>query len=169
MTASDWIAIGALSVSLFSLFVSHSSKQQSSAAERRAAKLQKQETKVEVLSLLSDCRAILNRTYGEIGALKADYDAESQPVRTILESRTNLFSKYLPDVIATMESIEGEWAAVHAWKDEISHDDLLRRKSEIRDKVNDFQYVDEVAVEQVVKFRQEIDRARSYTRNATRG
>ena len=168
MTTSDWIALGALFLSAVSLFVSGKAFKQSDIARRRSEALQAQKVKVEVLGLISDCRSILNRTYTEIGALKADFDHERQPVQVLLQNYSTLFSKYLPDTIYALETMEDDWATVHAWTDEISHDDLLRRKAELQDKVNDFKFANDVAVGLVSKFREKMDEARSYADRATR-
>jgi len=168
MTASNWIALGALILSAWSLFFSIKALKQSNAARRRSEALQAQEVKVEVLGLISECRSILNRTYTEIGALKADFDHERQAVQVLLEDYTKLFSSYLPATINALQSMEDDWATVHAWTDDISQDDLLRRKAELQDKINDFKFANDVAEKLVLQFREKIDEARSYVDGDTR-
>lgn len=168
MTKSDWIALGALLISAGSLFVSRMAFKQSDIARRRSEALRAREVKVEVLGLISECRSILHRTYTEIGALKADFDHEKQPVQVLLQNYATLFSKYLPSTISALETMEDDWATVHAWTDEISHDDLLRRKAELQDKLNDFRFSNDVAVGLISEFRGKMDEARSYADGATR-
>ena len=105
-----------------------------------------------MLGLISDCRSILHRTYTEIGALKADFDNERQPVQVLLQNYTGLFSEYLPKTQHALQAMEEDWAFVHAWTDEISHDDLLRRKSELQDRINDFNFSNDIAVGLVSSF-----------------
>ena len=123
---------------------------------------------MDVLRLISECRSILNRTYTEIGALKADFDEERQSVQALLKDYTQLFSKYLPATVRALQTMEDDWVMVHAWTEGISHDDLLRRKAELQDKINDLKFANDVAVGLVAQFRDKMERARSHVDGATR-
>ena len=161
MTTSDWIALGTLLLIALSFFIRKKALRHSNAARSRSGALHAQEVKVEVLELISECRSILHRTSTEIGALKADFDYERQPVQDLLQNYTGLFSEYLPKTQDALQAMEEEWASVHAWTDEISHDDLLRRKSELQDRINDFNFSNNIVAGLVSEFREKMIEARS--------
>lgn len=165
MTTSDWIAGGALAVSLISLYLSNKSLKNSKVATEASQAIRTAEAKSELLAILSECRAVLNRTRIDIGALKAIYDNEKQPVQVLLQNFISLFTEYLPTVETALAQVEADWKSVQSWANEISVSDILRRKSDFQDNLKDYENTHEQAVYLIEEFRNVLAKARRYIDN----
>ena len=165
MTTSDWIAGGALAVSLISLYLSNKSLKNSKVATEASQAIRTAEAKSELLAILSECRAVLNRTRIDIGALKAIYDNEKQPVQVLLQNFISLFTEYLPTVETALAQVEADWKSVQSWANEISVSDILRRKSDFQDNLKDYENTHEQAVYLIEEFRNVLAKARRYINN----
>ena len=165
MTTSDWIAGGALAVSLISLYLSNKSLKNSKVATEASQAIRTAEAKSELLAILSECRAVLNRTRIDIGALKAIYDNEKQPVQVLLQNFISLFTEYLPTVETALAQVEADWKSVQSWANEISVSDILRRKSDFQDNLKDYENAHEQAVRLIEEFRHVFAKATRYIDN----
>jgi hypothetical protein len=61
---------------------------------------------------IADSRRFLDKTRIEIGTLRADFDAEKQPVKVVMAGYTNLFTDYLPKVEASIAQLDVLWKDV---------------------------------------------------------
>ena len=167
MNTSDVVAVFALLISGLSLLISKRSLDQSKNALSQGDRIRRLEKKNEVLALISDCRTELDETSAAIGALQADFNAEKQPVQTLLVGRTKIFSETLPLIEMALQEMEQEWAAVQSWTEDISFEDMRRRQAQLRDQIKDYQRTKDVFSEQVQDFRTKIEEARSYSNKVT--
>ncbi len=164
MATSDWIAIGALGVSLISLHLSKRSLENSKTVTDASQAFRVAEAKSELLTILSESRSVLNRTRIDIGALKAIYDNEKQPVQILMQNYISLFTEYLPTVETALKQVEADWISVQSWTDEIGISDILRRKSDCQSDLKDHENCYEQAVYLIEEFRTVLARARQHSR-----
>ncbi len=167
MKISDIIAVIALIVSLISLYQSKKSLDQSRAVQSQSQRNQIDDAKTELLGLISDCKFILNTTRIDIAALKAEFDAESQPVQVLLHNFTDLFNSYLPNVETALHALTSDWNAVNAWSGIISFSDLMRKKARIQDVLQESEIANNQAIDLVEAFREKLQMARKHSSSAT--
>lgn len=162
------ISVFALIASAASCFVAYWSFRHSKRTSQRTEALQSREAKADLLGLLSDARIILERSYTQIGALLADYDGETQPVKDIVRQKIDPLRKHIESVALARDSIEEEWIKFHTSDHDIGYEDLLRVLAEVQDKVNDYKHHHDIFANLVDSCRQDLERARRYTLGATR-
>ncbi len=168
MEISDILPFVALIVSLIILYQSKKALDQSRAVQRQSQENQIDVTRAELLRLMSDCTRVLNTTRIDIGALKAEFDDESQPVQVLLHNFTDLFDSYLPNVETALHALTSDWNAVNAWSGIISFSDLMRKKARIQDALQESEIANNQAIQSIETFRERIQMAREHNTGATR-
>ena len=175
MDASTKIALAALGVSGLSLAAALWSAWTSHRAAEHARKTHEQERlesfERERSALLEDIntsRATLDRARMEIGALKAVFDAERQPVQALLYSYRSLFDEYLPKVEGGVRQASTLWDEVAAWEPSRSQGALIQHQAKFRALLHEDQMAYEHAVNLCNELRGKLEEARRYVAGATR-
>ncbi len=168
MEISEILPFIALIVSLIILYQSKKALDQSRAVQRQSQENQIDVTRAELLRLMSDCTRVLNTTRIDIGALKAEFDDESQPVQVLLHNFTDLFDSYLPNIETALDVLTSDWNAVNAWSGTISFSDLMREKARIQDALQEYEIANSQADHLIETFREKLQMAREHNTGATR-
>jgi hypothetical protein len=124
--------------------------------------------KTEVLQRLSDDRSILEKTRIEIGALKADFEAEPQPVQTLMSRHTNLFTEYLPAIERSIRQLDELWDQTSKWGKEKDYSDLVHHKAFLYKCMKDDEIAGETGLYLVKEFKEKLRLAKEYASKATR-
>ncbi len=167
MEISEILPFIALIVSLIILYQSKKALDQSRAVQRQSQENQIDVTRAELLRLMSDCTRVLNTTRIDIGALKAEFDDESQPVQVLLHNFTDLFDSYLPNIETALDVLTSDWNAVNAWSGTISFSDLMREKARIQYALQEYEIANNQAIHLVETFREKLQMAREHSSSAT--
>ena len=165
---SDYISALALIISSISLYLAIMSFRHSKATQKKADQIFIDSEKNELLKMLSDNKSLLNKARIEIGALKADFEIESQPVKTIMNQYTNIFTTTLPmleDAIYNLEELHNN---IHNWKGNISHKDIIRHKAEYYEDMKGFEVTYEQAVACTTTFKEKLFKVKQHTTGATK-
>lgn len=118
--------------------------------------------------MLSDNKSILNKARIEIGALKADFDAESQPVKTLMSKYTDLFTSFLPKIEDAISYLEEMHEKIHNWKGNISRKDIMRYKAEYYEDKKGFEISLDSAIACTAIFKEKLVQAKQYAAGSTR-
>jgi len=119
---SLWVTIWATRLSKISL--NHAIEVQEKVEEKEFERM-----RADLLMQVADSRRLLDKTRIEIGTLKADFDAEPQPVQVMMRNYTNLFTDYPPRVEASIQQLDILWKEVSAWSKEKSQRELMDAKA----------------------------------------
>jgi hypothetical protein len=153
----------ALVVSVLSFVVSKRSYDRAGRIHEQSQLDAGAQRKRELLVLMSDCRATLNSTRVDIGALKAVFDAEPQPVRALLKNFVGLFNDYLPNIERALASLDADRQAVANWAGNFPVVDLERQHARIYDDLKTFQFVGSNATSLIATFKEKLGLAREAT------
>lgn len=168
MQSSIIVSLLALAVSILSLIVSKRSFDRAGRIHEQSQAEAGAKRKRELLVLMSDCRSTLDETRVKIGALKATYDAESQPVRVLLQNYTGLFTEYMPAIERALAQIAVNRKSVENWSGDIPYADLERKFAEYYDDLKTFQFSDARANSLIGTFKEKFALAKEYTLHARR-
>jgi len=173
--SSTGIAIAALIVSglslaaaLWSSWVSHRALRHTREAYENERRETFERERATLLEVINTSRSTLDRARVEIGAAKAVFDAESQPVQVLLSSYRSLFDEYLPRVEAGVRQATALWDEVAAWDSSRGHGALIQHQAKFRALLHEDQMAYEQAVFMVNELRGKLDDARRYVAGATR-
>jgi len=172
--SSTGIAIAALIVSGLSLAAALWSSwvnQRTLRHTREAYERERQEAfereRATLLEIINTSRSTLDRARVEIGAAKAVFDAESQPVQVLLHQYTSLFSDYLPKVEGGVRQASALWDEVAAWDPTRDTGALIQYQARFRALLHEDEMVREHAMFMVSELRSKLVEARRYVMGAT--
>lgn len=117
---------------------------------------------------ISDSRRILEKTRIEIGTIKANFDAESQPVQVLMTNYTKLFTEYLPGVESNIKQLDALWRDVSGWTDEKDYKKLMEAKATLYHSSKDDEQVYESAIFCVKEFKTKLELAKQHVNNGLR-
>lgn len=161
MTASVGIAALALLVSILSLIISKRSFDRTGRVHDQQQRDTSAQKKRELLVLMSDCRAELNNTRVNIGALKVVFESEPEAVRALLVNYVGLFDQYLPMIEKALVSVDNDRQAVSDWNEDISVVDLERQFARIYDDLKSFEFASSQADKMIATFSEKLELART--------
>lgn len=168
MESSDYIAAFALLISLGSLYLSKKSFDHTKLSQKNAESQLIENEKTKLLQLLSNNKSLLNKARIEIGALKADFEIESQPIKIIMTQYTNLFTEFLPKIEDAMAYIDNHYNDIVKWRGDISYTSIMRSKAACHEALKDFEISHEQAVKCIEIFKEKLQMAKEYTNGATK-
>lgn len=113
-----------------------------------------------LLMLINTSRRTLEGTRVEISGLKAIFEDEPQPVRTLLAGYTFLFSEYLPRVEASIRQAGALRDDVTKWHHCSDVGAFIRHGANCRALINEGRVVDDNALYVIKALSQELVRAR---------
>jgi hypothetical protein len=164
---ATWISAGALLVSALSILVaswaawiSHRALGHSHAIDQRERRTSFQRERAQLLDLVNASRSVLDRTRIEIAALKATFDAESEPVRILLGNYTSLFTEYLPRIEAGVRQATALWDEVAGWNEGTDVDAIIQMQAKIRALLHEDQVAHDQGLYLVGVFREKLALAR---------
>jgi hypothetical protein len=166
---STWIAVVALAISVLSFATSVWSAWVSDRTLTHTRKVYAQERREnfmrqrsELLEVINTSRSTLDRTRVEIGTLKAIFDAEPQPVRSLLSNYISLFSEYLPKIECGVRQASMLWEEVAEWDESTGTSALMHHEAKFRALLHENQMVYEHALYMINVFNEKLEQARSY-------
>ena len=124
--------------------------------------------KNELLKLISNNKKLLNKSSIELGVLKADFEAETQPVRMIMREQALIFTRTLPIINYSLDNLEKLRLKIQNWNGTLSHKDVMRYKSELYEQMKDHELNEEITTSQIKTFKEKLLQAREYANGATR-
>ena len=165
--AAIWIAAGALSVSglsflaaLWATWVSHRAYKHSRATDERDQGLAFQRERAQLLDILNVSRGMLDTTRIEIGALKATFDAEPEPVKAMLVNYTTLFTEYLPTIEGALHRTNELWADIAKRDPNKDIDMLIQQQAILRSALHGDKVAHDQGLQMVATFREKLVSAR---------
>jgi hypothetical protein len=162
------ISLGSLGVTIWATRISkrsldHAIEVQVSMEEKEFDRL-----RADLLMQIADNRRILDKTRIEIGTIKANFDAEPQPVQVIMSNYTNLFSQYLPKVEASIQQLDALWQDVSGWSNEKAHKELMDAKAVLYRSLKDDEVVYDSGIYMMNEFKTKLEMAKEHVAHATR-
>ena len=154
------ISIGSLGVTLWATKLSKKSLNHAIDIQVKGEEKEFERLRAELLMQIADSRRLLDKTRIEIGTLKADFDAEKQPVKVIMGSYTNLFTEYLPKVEASIQQLDMLWKEISGWSKEKSHRELMDTKAVLYRSLKDDEVVYDSGVYMVNVFKARLEAVR---------
>jgi len=124
--------------------------------------------RADLLMQIADSRRILDKTRIEIGTIKANFDAEPQPVQAIMRSYTNLFTQYLPKVEESIQQLDVCWQDIAGWANDKTHKDLMNAKALLYRSLKDDEVVYDSGIYMVHEFKTKLKMVKEHVTHATR-
>lgn len=119
---STWVAVIALVVSVLSLvaaiwasYVGHQSLAHARATYDEQLSISFARERAQLLQLISQNQAVLQKTRITVGALKEKFEAAPQPAQALLHNFTGLFTEYLPRLEGSIRQCTALWHEVSEW------------------------------------------------------
>jgi hypothetical protein len=154
------VSIGSLSVTLWATRLSNRSLNHAIKIQEKGEEKEFERLRVELLMQIADDRRLLDKTRIEIGTLKADFDAEPQPIQVMMRNYTNLFTVYLPKIEASIKQIDMLWKDVSDWSKEKNHRELMDAKAVLYKSLKDDEVVYDAGIYMVNEFKAQLEVAR---------
>ncbi|WP_349812101.1 hypothetical protein ABQ179_011835 [Xanthomonas dyei] len=172
---STWISILALVVSLLSLaaaiWASYVGQQSLSHARKtydEQLSISFVRERSQLLQLITQNQAVLEKTRLRIGALKAKFDASPQPAQVLLHNYTDLFTEYLPRIEGSIRQCSALWHEVAEWDERKGIHALVHHQARYRALMEDDQIAHDQGLIMVGIVEQKLSDAMAYFSGATR-
>ncbi|MDP2046791.1 MAG: hypothetical protein Q8L00_11335 [Deltaproteobacteria bacterium] len=167
MELATTISLGAILVSLGSLIVtiwatrlSYKSLNHAIEIQEKGEEKEFERLRVELLTQIADDRRLLDKTRIEIGTLKADFDAEPQPIQVMMRNYTNLFTVYLPKIEASIKQKDIIWKEVSCLSKDKSYRELMDAKAVLYRSLKDDEVVYDSGIYMINEFKAQLEVAR---------
>ena len=162
------VSIGSLGITVWATKLSKSSLDHAIDVQQKGEEKEFERLRAELLMQVADSRRLLDKTRIEIGTIKADFDAEPQPVQVLMRNYTNLFTDYLPKVEASIAQLDALWKEVSGWSKEKSHRELMDTKAVLYRSLKDDEVVYDSGIYMVNVFKAKLEMAKQYVSGAIR-
>jgi hypothetical protein len=126
------ISICGFLVSIWSAVISHKALNHNRNSYEEQQKIAFERERSQLLEIFNDSRKLLDQTRIEIGALKAQFDAEPETVKALLVNYTNLFSEYLPTIERGLLQNSLLWDEVAGWKESTGIQALVHHQAKFK-------------------------------------
>jgi len=160
MDTSDYIAIFALIISFGSLYINKKALDNAKESQQSAEKKIIESEKSELLKQISDNKSVLNKARIEIGALRANFDIEPQPVKAIMKNFTSLFTENLPTIEYAISNLESDHNKLSKWREDMSFSDIMRFKASCHEDLKQFEISYEQAIQCIDIFKEKLTEAK---------
>ena len=167
MDTFDYVAITALIISLGSLLVNKKALDNAKLAQVSADNKLIESEKSEILKQISDNKSVLNKARIEIGALKANFEIEPQPVQAIMSNFTSLFTENLPTIENAISKLESDYANIINLKEKVSYSDIVEYKATCYEHFKGCEIGNEQAMECIKIFKEKLKLAHEHVQGAT--
>lgn len=155
-----FVSIASLSVTLWATRLSNKSLNHAIEIQKKNEEKEFERLRTELLMQIADSRRLMDKTRIEIGTLKADFDAEPQPIKMIMKNYTNLFTDYFPRVEASVNQLDILWKDVSGWSKKKSYRELMDAKAVLYRSLKDDEVVYDVAIYLINVFKAQLEVAR---------
>ncbi len=162
------ISLGSFGVTIWATRLSKKSLDHAIAIQISGEEKDFEKLRADLLMQIADSRRLLDKTRIEIGTLKANFDAEQQPVKVLMTNYTNLFTDYLPKVEASIQQCDMLWKEVSGWSKNKSHRELMDAKAVLYRSLKDDEVVYDSGLYCVNLFKAKLEMAKQYTSQAVR-
>lgn len=162
------ISLGSFGVTIWATRLSKKSLNHAITIQIAGEEKEFERLRADLLMQIADSRRLLDKTRIEIGTLKANFDAEPQPVQVLMTNYRNLFTDYLPKVEASIQQCDMLWKEVSSWSKEKSHRDLMDAKAVLYRSLKDDEVVYDSGIYMVNVFKAKLEAAKQYTSHAVR-
>lgn len=162
------VSIGSLGITVWATKLSKESLDHAIDIQVKGEEKEFERLRAELLMQIADSRKLLDKTRIEIGTLKADFDAEPQPIQVIMKNYTNLFADYQPKVESAIGQLDMLWKEVSSWPKEKSHHELMDTKAVLYRSLKDDEVVYDSGIYMVNVFKAKLEIARQHVTNAIR-
>ncbi len=162
------ISVGSFSVTIWATRIGKRSLDHAIGAQERIEEKEFERFRAELLMQIADNRRILDRTRIEIGTIKANFDAEPQPVQVLMRNYTKLFTEYLPNVEASIQQLDALWERVSGWSSDKSHKELMDAKAILYRSLKDDEVVYDSGIYMVNEFKARLEMVKDRVSHATR-
>ena len=137
--SSTWISVLALVISALSLaaavwapYVGQQSLSHARKTYDEQLSISFARERSQLLQLITQNQAVLEKTRITIGALKVKFDAAPQPVQALLRNYTNLFTEYLPRIEGSIRQCSALWHEVSEWDEKRGIHALVHHQARYR-------------------------------------
>lgn len=162
------VSLGSLGVTVWATRLSKKSLNHAIKIQITGEEKEFERIRADLLMQIADDRRLLDKTRIEIGTLKANFDAERQPVQVLMSNYTNLFTDYLPKIEASIQQLDMLWNEVTNWSIDKSHRELMSAKAVLYRSLKDDEVVYDSGIYMVNVFKAKLEAAKQYTSNAVR-
>lgn len=171
---ASWVALSAMAISGLSYIWTHKATQTSQLALEHAKSMDKknefletEKNRYELLCAISNEKALLMDAYLELGALKADHDADNAIVKTMLQNFSQLFD-YLPKVELSIAQLDQLYSQVVNTNPAFGSVYLLQMAAEQNRISKDTDYFKKCCDDCLATFKEKREMAIQYQHAATR-
>ncbi len=154
------VSVGSLSITIWATKLSNRSLSHAIEIQEKGEEKEFERLRIDLLMQIADDRRLLEKTRIEIGTLKAEFDAESQPTKKIMRNYINLFNEYLPRVEASIKQLDILYNDVSGWSKEKSHRELMDAKAVLYRSLKDDEVAHDCGTYLVSVFRAQLEVAR---------
>jgi hypothetical protein len=109
------VSLGSFGVTWWATKISRRSLEYAIAMQKQTEITEYERARTNLLQHITDSIATLERTRIEIGTLKADFEAELEPVQLIMANYTSIFTIYLPKIEQAIAENNEHWRQVSQW------------------------------------------------------
>jgi len=156
----NWIALSALSVSLFSLIANRRATRISQQAllhaqseADRAEKLEIERKRYELLCAISNEKSLLMAASLELGSMKADFDADTEMTKALMRDHAKIFG-FLPRFDNVMNQLDQLYSVISAYAPADGAVELLRLSAEQHRISKDTEYAIKCCVDSIPTFKE---------------
>jgi hypothetical protein len=161
------VSIGSLAITVWATKLSKKSLDHAIDVQAKGEEKEFERLRTELLMQIANSRRLLDMTRIEIGTIKANFDAEPQPVQVIMKNHTNLFTDYLPNVEASIRQLDMLWKEISSWTKEKAHRELMDTKAILYRSLKDDEVVYESGIYMINVFKAKWEITRQHVEHAT--
>ena len=140
------VSLGSLATSGYAAKISRRSLSHSKDVHTKSEKKEWGELRRDILAEVSDSHAILNTTRIELGAKKADFEAEPQAVRdSMIDIASPLFGEYLPKIETSLAQLDAVRKTINDWSPDTDYQQMLDVQAKFYDAQKSDELVSQIA------------------------
>ena len=154
------VSVGSLSVTLWATRLSNKSLNHAIEIQQKNEEKEFERLRTDLLMQVADSRRLMDKTRIEIGTLKADFEAEPQPIKMLMANYANLFTYYFPKVEDSISRLDILSKDVSGWPNEKSYRELMNAKALLYQSLKQDEVVYDVAIYLINEFKAQLQVAR---------
>lgn len=175
LNTTTWISILALVVSVLSFaaavwssYVGHQSLSHARKIYDEQLSISFARERAQLLQLITQNQAVLEKTRLRVGALKVRFDAAPQSAQVLLHRHTDLFTDYLPRIEGSIRQCSSLWHEVSEWDERKGIHALVHHQARYRALMEDDQIAHDQGLVMVGIVEEKLSQATAYVSGATR-
>ena len=174
-SASTWISVLSLVISIFSVVVAASSAwiarkslEHTKDTYDDQVRISFERERSDLLDLITKNRSEFEKTRSRIDSLKASYESSSQPVKEILRKDAQLLDEQVQKVEGAVRQCWSLWDEVSGWSSDTGIYGLVHHQSRYKALVEDDRFDQDNWLRVAEVFEQKLIKAHEYVSGATR-